>query len=100
MRILAADDEAIALDVLTAAIKEAEPEAEIVAFRSGVEVLEYLSANACDVCFLDIEMRDYNGLALALEAKKYKGLFFASSNIFPMYKPIMPRNIIMTPPTI
>ena len=71
MTILAADDEAIALDVLTEAIKEAEPEAEVVSFRSGVEVLGYLSSNACDVCFLDIEMRDYNGLALALEAKKY-----------------------------
>ncbi|MCR5848133.1 MAG: response regulator [Lachnospiraceae bacterium] len=71
MKIVAADDELIALEVLVDAIKEAEPTAEVVAFRTGREVLDYLSENSCDVCFFDIEMRDMNGIELAYEAKKY-----------------------------
>ena len=71
MKILAADDEILALEVLVDAIKEAEPTAEIVSFRSGRDVLDYLSENTCDVCFFDIEMRDINGIELAYEVKKY-----------------------------
>ncbi|MBO4347460.1 MAG: response regulator [Lachnospiraceae bacterium] len=71
MKILAADDEILALEVLVDAIKDAEPTAEIVSFRSGRDVLDYLSENTCDVCFFDIEMRDMNGIELAYEVKKF-----------------------------
>ncbi len=71
MRILAADDELIALEVLVDAIKEAEPTAEIVSFRNGKDTISYLSENQVDVCFFDIEMRDCNGIELAYEAKKF-----------------------------
>ena len=71
MKIIAADDETIALEVLVDSIKEAEPNAEVISFKTGKEVLEYLSENTCDICFFDIEMRDMNGIELAYEAKKY-----------------------------
>ncbi len=71
MKIVAADDEVIALEVLVDAIKEAEPTAEIVSFRSGRDVVKYLSENSCDIAFYDIEMRDMNGIELAYESKKF-----------------------------
>ena len=71
MKIIAADDETIALEVLVDSIKEAEPNAEVISFKTGKEVLDYLSENTCDICFFDIEMRDMNGIELAYEAKKY-----------------------------
>lgn len=71
MKILAADDETIALEVLVDAIKEAEPSAEVVSFKSGRDALDYLAENECEVCFFDIEMRDINGIELAFEAKKF-----------------------------
>ena len=71
MKIIAADDEIIALEVLVDAIKEAEPTAEVISFRNGRDVLDYIAENSCDVCFFDIEMRDINGIELAYEAKKF-----------------------------
>lgn len=71
MKIIAADDETIALEVLVDSIKEAEPNAEVIPFKSGKDVLDYLAENSCDICFFDIEMRDMNGIELAYEAKKY-----------------------------
>ena len=71
MKIIAADDEIIALEVLVDAIKEAEPNAEVISFRNGRDVLDYIAENSCDVCFFDIEMRDINGIELAYEAKKF-----------------------------
>ena len=44
MKIIAADDETIALEVLVDSIKEAEPNAEVISFKTGKEVLEYLSS--------------------------------------------------------
>ena len=71
MTILAADDESIALGVLVDAIKAAEPEATVVSFNNGKDVENYLTDNTCDICFLDIEMGDYNGIDLAIHAKNH-----------------------------
>lgn len=69
MRILAVDDEKIALEGLTNAIKEAEPQAEVHGFRKAGEALEFYRANVCDIAFLDIQMRTMNGVELAKEMK-------------------------------
>lgn len=71
MRILAVDDEKLALDSLTDAIKETSPEAELFAFQSPREVLAWAENNTCDVAFLDIHMRGMTGLELALRLKSF-----------------------------
>ena len=58
MRILAVDDERIALENLMITLRKAVPNAEIQGFRMGKEALEYASRTPCDIAFLDIEMRD------------------------------------------
>ncbi len=65
MTILAVDDEKIALEALTEAIRHAEPEAEIIAFRNGLEALAYCDKNQVDIAFLDISMREITGVKLA-----------------------------------
>ena len=65
MTILCIDDEPLALDILTEAVRAAEPVATIRAFTEADELLAYAQGHSCDVAFLDIELRDRNGLALA-----------------------------------
>lgn len=69
MRILAVDDEKIALEGLVSAIKEVEPQAEIYSFQKAGEALEFYRTNACEVAFLDIQMRNMSGIDLAKEMK-------------------------------
>ncbi len=69
MRIIAVDDEKIALENICDTISQVAPEAEIVSFRSGDEVLKYLEKNTADVAFCDIEMRGLNGIELAKKMK-------------------------------
>ncbi|MGN0689941.1 MAG: response regulator [Oscillospiraceae bacterium] len=69
MRIIAVDDEEIALDILKNAIKEAEPNDETEAFDKSSKALQYAEKNICDVAFLDIETGDMNGIALAKALK-------------------------------
>lgn len=70
MRILAVDDEKLALEALTLAISKADPDAEIISFRRADEALGYAKENAVDVAFLDIEMRQMSGIELALKLKE------------------------------
>ena len=70
MRILAIDDERLALESLKDAIRTAAPEAEVIGFRYADEVLEYAERNVCDVAFCDIRMIDMNGLTLAEKLKE------------------------------
>ncbi len=65
MRILAVDDEALSLEGLTDAIHKANPKAEIHAFQSAREALNYACEQMPDVVFLDIEMRDISGIEAA-----------------------------------
>ena len=65
MRILAVDDEKDALEVLVAAICECEKDAEIKAFNSPTEALNYAAENPPDIAFLDIRMPTMSGLDLA-----------------------------------
>ena len=69
MKILAVDDEQLAREGLERAIKEAEPSAEIYSFKKAGEALEFYQSNACEVAFLDIQMRSMSGVELAKKLK-------------------------------
>ena len=70
MHIIAVDDEPLALGLLVRSIQEACPAAQISAFQSGQEALQFLESNRCDVAFLDIHMRGIDGLTLAKKIKE------------------------------
>ena len=65
MKILAVDDERIALDHIVAILKRLEPEAEVIGCRSGEQALAEMDAGDVQIAFLDIELRDINGIELA-----------------------------------
>ena len=71
MRIIAVDDEKIALEALSGAIKAIAAEDEVISFRYPEEAIEYVKENSCDIAFLDIEMAGMSGVELAEELKKY-----------------------------
>lgn len=69
MQIIATDDEALALESLLSAIAEANPSAVVNGFHRGGDALAFARSHPCDIAFLDIEMRDMNGLELAKQLK-------------------------------
>ncbi len=70
MKLLAVEDEKFALDHILGILKRLEPEAEIVGVRSGVKALEEAESEVpFDVAFLDIDLRDINGIELARRLK-------------------------------
>ena len=71
MRIIAVDDEKIALESLSSAIKTIVKEDEVLSFRYPEDALEYARENICDIAFLDIEMAGMSGVELASELKKF-----------------------------
>ena len=71
MRIIAVDDEKIALEALSDAIKAIVTEDEVVSFRYPEDALEFIKENPCDIAFLDVEMAGMSGVELAEELKKY-----------------------------
>ena len=70
MRIIAVDDEKIALEALSGSIKAIVSEDEVVSFRYPEDALNYAKENICDIAFLDIEMVGMSGVELAEELKK------------------------------
>ena len=73
MKIIAVDDEKLALEALIDSITEAVPDASILAFRKPSEAMKFIRENVCDIAFLDIQMRGMTGLELArqLKGKRY-----------------------------
>lgn len=71
LKILAVDDERLALQLLTDAIQAVLPKAEVFAFSKPGEALSCARENRCDIAFLDVRMRSMTGLELA---RKLKGL--------------------------
>lgn len=69
MKIIAVDDEILAVENITALLRQAEPEAEILSFTEPEDAFHYLSENKVDIAFLDIEIGAYSGLELARECK-------------------------------
>ena len=70
--LLAVDDESLALSDLTAALQAAEPAAAVHAYTDPTKALEAVRTGEIlpDIAFLDIQMRGWTGLDLALELKK------------------------------
>lgn len=70
MRILLADDEELALDVLKRTVQEVVPDGEIVTASDGEEALQAAKEKMPDVAFLDIEMPGINGISLCRKLKE------------------------------
>lgn len=70
MDIIVVDDEELALEGTEMVIQKAVPDANIHAFRSAQEALQYLQNGLCDVAFLGIKMKGINGLELAKAIKE------------------------------
>ena len=71
MKIIAVDDEKIALQGLLSSIQKAAPGAEVYGFRHASEAVAHMESNPCDVAFLDIEMKGMDGVKIA---KKFKAV--------------------------
>ena len=69
MKIIAVDDERIALDGLLDVISEAAPDAELNGFEYPEDALEFVDANDCNIAFLDVEMAVMSGVELAEQLK-------------------------------
>ena len=65
MNIIAVDDEKLSLEALVSCIKENLPNETVNAFRRTSDAEVFAGWNGCDIAFLDIEMRDVNGIELA-----------------------------------
>lgn len=72
-RIIAVDDEKIALESILNEIGQAvggELDYELKGFRKAAEAIAYASEQECQIAFLDIEMREMAGLTLAEKLKE------------------------------
>ena len=65
MKILAVDDEKLALEALVQAITEADGESIVCAFRSPDQAAEFAGKEKPEIAFLDITMRGMDGIRLA-----------------------------------
>ncbi|MCL2764500.1 MAG: response regulator [Treponema sp.] len=72
MKIITIDDSPPALDVLTEAIREACPDAEVFSFDDPYKLLDFAKETPCDIALLDIRMPGMNGLEAAVALKKIK----------------------------
>ena len=70
MKIIALDDEKIALQGLLSSIQKAAPGATVYGFRHASEAIEHMKAEPCDVAFLDIEMKGTDGVTVAKMLKE------------------------------
>lgn len=64
------DDEPLALKMLTNAVSEAVPDAEIAAFSKPREALDYAEKVPIQLVFLDINMQRISGLEMAKQMKR------------------------------
>lgn len=71
MKIIAVDDEKLALESILNIIRRVRPSAAVTGFQDALSALDFVAKHSCDVAFLDIEMREMNGVTLA---KKMKSL--------------------------
>ena len=69
MKIIAVDDEQIALEGLLDVISEAAPEAELHGFEYPEDALAFVAEHDCNIAFLDVEMAEMSGVELAEHLK-------------------------------
>lgn len=70
MRVIAVDDEEIALKNIELRLRECPEVSEFFMFSTPQDALEWLHCNTADAALLDISMRRMNGLALAKEMRE------------------------------
>lgn len=70
MKVVAIDDEKQALKALKSEFKKAAPKAEMNLFYHSCDLLNFAKENPVDIAFLDIVMKDINGIELAKLLKK------------------------------
>lgn len=73
MKILAVDDEKLALDTLVDSIEKVVRGVTVAGFRKPEDALSYVRENDCEIAFLDIKMRGMTGLELARRLKDIRG---------------------------
>lgn len=71
MKIIAVDDEKIALQGLVSSIQKAEPNACVYGFRNVFAAIEQMEKEPCDIAFLDIEMKEMDGVTAAKKLKEF-----------------------------
>ena len=69
MKIIAVDDEWIALEGLMDVISEAAPDAELNGFEYPEDALDFVDEHDCNIAFLDVEMAGMSGVELAEQLK-------------------------------
>lgn len=69
MRIVAVDDEKLALEGIVSVIQKVRPDDEVVGFRNPLDALSDIVEKGCDVAFLDMEMHQMHGVELAHKIK-------------------------------
>ena len=69
MKIIAVDDERIALEGLLDVISEAAPTAELTGFEYPEDALAFMNDHDCNIAFLDVEMAEMSGVELAEQLK-------------------------------
>ena len=69
MKIIAVDDERIALEGLLDVIAEAAPDAALNGFEYPEDALDFADAHDCNIAFLDVEMAGMSGVELAEQLK-------------------------------
>lgn len=79
MTILAVDDEKLALASIVEQLRQLLPEAQVLGFRKPTEALAAVQEQPCEIAFLDIEMKEMDGITLA---KRIKRLYPQTNIIF------------------
>ena len=69
MKIIAVDDERIALEGLLDVIAEVAPNAQLNGFEYPEDALDFVDEHACNIAFLDVEMTGMSGVELAEQLK-------------------------------
>ena len=65
MNVILVDDEKLNLENLEYIAQRVLPDASRISFSKASSVLEYINSNRVDIAFLDINMRDIDGVAIA-----------------------------------
>ncbi len=65
MTVIVLDDEKIALEGMVRTVKKVLPDAEVLGFRKAKDAVKAGIEKKCSIAFLDIEMKDMNGIEAA-----------------------------------
>ncbi len=73
MRVIAVDDDALSLEIFEAQLHEISRIGKVDAFTSPNDALDFASENPVDVAFLDIGMKEMDGITLAARLRAVNG---------------------------